>query len=152
MPPPLSFDGYPIPRFAKYSDYFSTSVGSSTNAGRGIADYSNRRFLTQTKNLGHPDFTLPASSPSAYAACKKSDGTDVTVTKWDGSPLAGDARVSLLCAATVQDEYDPSKSATNVALTSRVEVPLPESAFARMSTFTAEERVAKPIDGFSFAN
>ena len=39
-----------------------------------------------------------------------------------------------------------------VTLGDGVEVPLPESAFARMSTFTAEERVAKPIDGFSFGN
>jgi len=113
IPPALNFGNYPIPRFNKYSDYFSTSVASSTNPGLGIADYSNRRFFTQAKNLGHPDFTLPTSSPGAYGTCNKA------VTKWDGTPLTSGEQVTLLCAPRVVDELNPSIDDLNVALTSK---------------------------------
>ena len=39
----LTYDGYTLPTFTKYSDFWSTRNGVS---GRGLADYSNRGFFT----------------------------------------------------------------------------------------------------------
>jgi len=113
---------YPVPRFANYTDYFSTTVASSPSAsyakaGYGLADYSNRRFFTAVKNLGHPDFQLPLNTSSAYSRCKNPDGSDLTSARWDGTPNPNGYKATSLCAATVQDELNASQNASNVALT-----------------------------------
>ncbi|WP_165869179.1 hypothetical protein [Thiogranum longum] len=42
----LVYNGYPIPSFNRYPDFFSTQPGGDVTAGRGLADYSNRGFFT----------------------------------------------------------------------------------------------------------
>jgi len=113
---------YPVPRFANYTDYFSTTVASSPSAsyekaGYGLADYSNRRFFTAVKNLGHPDFQLPLNTSSAYSRCKNPDGSDLTSARWDGTPNPNGYKATALCTATVHDELNVSQDASNVALT-----------------------------------
>lgn len=89
----LRYTGYStIPTFARYIDYFSTSPGSNSNAGYGMADHANRQFFSEAKNLGSSDLTRPSNDPSAYSTCP------TTATNWDGSPLPNGVLVKLLCA------------------------------------------------------
>jgi hypothetical protein len=75
----LTLDGYPIPTFNRYIDFFTTSPGSDSNPGYGMADYSNRRFFTQVKNLGNTDFRLP--DPAGFSACKNADGSNIRIAQ-----------------------------------------------------------------------
>lgn len=65
-PDALVYDnGYPIPRFNSYAEYFSTQhLESSVMARKGMADYSNRGFFSIGKNLGQGDYDLPPNSIS----------------------------------------------------------------------------------------
>ena len=71
-PQPLDYGDYPIPSFARYSDYFSTARRETGTAmekvaqGKGLADYSNRGFFTTGKNFGNTDYPLPVSDGSRY--------------------------------------------------------------------------------------
>jgi hypothetical protein len=119
---PIALASYPVPRFSRYTDYFSTTVAGSASAsyaktGYGLADYSNRRFFSPAKNFGHPDYQLPVSSASAYSRCKNPDGSDLISTRWDGTPNAGGLKAAALCAGIVSDELNPSQNASNVAIT-----------------------------------
>jgi hypothetical protein len=118
-PAGLPLDGYPTPTFNRYVDFFSTSAGSDAGPGYGMADYSNRRFFTQVKNLGSSDFRLPSNNPADYSRCVNPDGTDIAAKAWDGTPLASGVKVELLCAAQVKDEMNSAQSAINVPLTSK---------------------------------
>lgn len=62
-PVPLIYDGYPIPAFSKYSDFFSTREGLN---GRGLADYSNRGFFSAGTNLGSNDYAFPSNDARSY--------------------------------------------------------------------------------------
>ncbi|MBC7624798.1 MAG: hypothetical protein H7232_15600 [Aeromicrobium sp.] len=68
--PPLPLNvAYPIPRFNRYSDYWSTAAGAdSVNIGKGLADYSSRGFFTPNQSLGDPSNGLPrpVNMESAY--------------------------------------------------------------------------------------
>ena len=71
-PLPLS-DSYPIPRFDRYSDYWSTAAGAdSFNVGKGLADYSSRGFFTPNQSLGDSfsGFPRPINMESAYTISK----------------------------------------------------------------------------------
>jgi len=46
----LPYDGYPLPAFTKYSDFWSTRNGIT---GRGLADYSNRGFFSAVQFITH---------------------------------------------------------------------------------------------------
>jgi hypothetical protein len=70
---PLTYTGYPAPTFANYSDYWSTGTGSATYGGNGLADYSSRGFFTPGKNFGNAEYTMPVSSPGAYAEVAVAD-------------------------------------------------------------------------------
>ncbi|MEX2164321.1 MAG: hypothetical protein WD823_08775 [Sulfuricaulis sp.] len=59
-------DGYSLPRFTRYSDYWSTSPGSDQTPGLGLADYSNRGFFTAGTNLGANAYRLPDNNAAAY--------------------------------------------------------------------------------------
>lgn len=61
-------DGYPLPRFARYSDYWSTSPGSDQAPGLGLADYSNRGFFSFGTNLGKNEYRLPINDAASYQA------------------------------------------------------------------------------------
>lgn len=81
-PQPVNFNGYPTPKFAAYTDYWS----SANN--RGLANYSNRGFFTIGALPGYlnfvsNDYALPSRSVSDYLPTK------VTLTKWNGAPIAG---------------------------------------------------------------
>jgi hypothetical protein len=78
-PTGLTLDGYPIPTFNRYVDFFTTSPGSDSSPGYGLADYSNRRFVTQVKNLGSSDFLYP--DPAGFSACKNADGSNILIAQ-----------------------------------------------------------------------
>ncbi len=62
----IDYSGYPIPRFAHYSKYWSTAPGQGSLSGRGLADYSSRGFFTPAANIGNADYPAPNPDPAAY--------------------------------------------------------------------------------------
>jgi hypothetical protein len=74
--------GYPIPTFARYTDYWSTAPGDRTTQGKGLADYSNRGFFTAGKNLGSSEYPSPSSNTSDYQI------RTVIPVRWDGTATA----------------------------------------------------------------
>jgi hypothetical protein len=75
--PDLNYDGYAIPRFSRYSDYWSTRVNSSNIYG--LSDYSNRGFFTVEKNFGNTIYPEPSSDISKYSVYP------VFLSTWGGS-------------------------------------------------------------------
>ncbi len=79
-------NGYPIPAFTKYSDYWSTREGTS---GRGLADYSNRGFFSAGTNLGGNSFPSPSNIATNYVPLPAGDllparpGTTINFLKGD---------------------------------------------------------------------
>jgi hypothetical protein len=65
-PQPLDYGSYPIPSFARYSDYFSTSPGAGSLTGNGLADYSNRGFFSAGTNLGSNSYASPSNDAASY--------------------------------------------------------------------------------------
>ena len=108
-PAPLSIASYPTPTFAKYSDFWSTSPGNPTVAGKGLADYSNRGFFTAAKNLDSAEYDSPSRDPSSYTV------TSVVPTLWDGTPSTDPTPIHVY-RGQVSDQWQGT-SATNVALT-----------------------------------
>jgi Tol biopolymer transport system component len=62
-PLPLTYEGYPIPAFTKYSDFWSTRNGVTR---RGLADYSNHGFFTAGTNLGGNVYSFPSNNAASY--------------------------------------------------------------------------------------
>jgi len=68
-------NAYPIPRFTRYSDYWSTRLGPNGDTRyAGLADYSNRGFFTVESNIGNSSYELPAPSPNSYGRMRDSSG------------------------------------------------------------------------------
>ena len=115
-PKAIAFGGYPIPRFARYDDYFSTATGDNSKSGAGLANYSNQGFYS----AGTAPFTAGAvqyPSPPASAAGL----ADRTVAAAEVENAAGDRvnRGALrLLVGPVRDSFDGSKSAPDVPLAS----------------------------------
>ena len=63
---PLVFDGFAIPSFSKYSDFWSSGQGVTSKFGTGLADYSNHNFFTPANNFGDTNFQDPPSQLSQY--------------------------------------------------------------------------------------
>jgi hypothetical protein len=61
----LTYTGYAIPTFNKYSDYWSTSPGAGSFSGLGLADYSNRGFFTAAHNIDDNTYTSPPNNPNS---------------------------------------------------------------------------------------
>ncbi len=62
------FQGYPIPRFDGYRDYYSAATGSSSLGGSGLANYSNRGFYSAGTNaLSVEAFWYASPAPNAAA-------------------------------------------------------------------------------------
>ena len=62
--PDVSTRAYPIPRFARASDYFTTRRdGLSVSTRRGMADFSNRNFYTEGTVMS-TDYPSPPSNPT----------------------------------------------------------------------------------------
>ena len=108
-PAALDFGTYPLPSFAKYGDYWSTSPGIASLSGQGMADYSNRGFFTAKYNFGNSEFPQP-SSVAGYTMVPQPP------VRWDGSGISNGAPVYFY-RATVRDTLT-GQDATNVALTS----------------------------------
>lgn len=64
-PRPLVIGAYGVPAFTKYSDFWS---GRDANFGAGLADYSNRGFFTDRRNIDDPTakYGSPVRNPAAY--------------------------------------------------------------------------------------
>jgi hypothetical protein len=68
QPPPVHYDGYKIPAFGKFTDYFSTrDSDANVKNRRGLADFSNREFFTAGSNLGD------SGNPYAYPVNEVND-------------------------------------------------------------------------------
>ena len=68
---PLIYTGYATPRFNYYSKYWSTAHGGdSSDNGKGLADYSNRGFFTQARNINDSalDYPFPSHDLSKYGS------------------------------------------------------------------------------------
>jgi hypothetical protein len=108
---PLNYgDGtYPIPTFAKYSDFWSTAPGSTN--GNGLADYSNRGFFSAGTNLGENSYASPSNDVGSF-------GTEIlpvgTALNLSGNALTGALTFK---TATVPDTLNPGKNAPNQRLT-----------------------------------
>ncbi len=102
---PIVFGNYPIPRFTRYADYWTTPEQ------KGLADYSNRGFFS----IGTlPGSQAPYSSPSTNIGSYQR--VSAPLTRWDGTPVDGAGRVYL---GSVPDTQVPSESRDGVALLSR---------------------------------
>ena len=86
---PLRTDGYPIARYDRYSDYFSTAPSAGIAAGTGMADYSNRGFFTAGKNFNDTTYPLPSRNMADYQA------TAVQPVAWNGTPINSIAPIYL---------------------------------------------------------
>ena len=80
---------YPVPRFSRYADYWSTAPGPGSLQGMGLADYSNRGFFTAAKNFGASEYAAPASDLARYRIVR------VAPTTWDGTQSSGATPVSV---------------------------------------------------------
>lgn len=102
----LPLGSYPIPAFAQYSNYWSTSPGNRDLQGKGLADYSNRGFFTAAKNFASPssEYTSPSSNPLDYEV------TYALPMKWDGTSVI-DLRPTYVYYGKVHDALQDSDAA-----------------------------------------
>jgi hypothetical protein len=105
-------DGYPVPRFARYSDYFSTASSDGVGGGVGMADYSNRGFFTAGRNFSDSRYSLPSRNIGDYQILA------FPPVRWDGTPINSTAAVYVY-QGTVQDTVLPMQTRSGVALTSK---------------------------------
>jgi hypothetical protein len=96
-PPTLTYDnGYPIPRFTRYSDYWSTRLGPNADTRyAGLADYSNRGFFTIDSNVGNTTYPLPSPSSSNYGRMRADSGFFGTSATYLMGSVADDLTNSL---------------------------------------------------------
>ncbi len=108
----LPYDGYITVKFTGARDYWYTILpGGDITAGKGMAEYSNRGFLTVGTNfrwqgasvVTDPDFPLPAFDPSSELV------VDIT-TLIPGTPLRG--QLSFF-GNNVADVYNSNYSSFN---------------------------------------
>jgi len=66
QPGPLVFSGYPVPAFARLSDFWSSGPGEVSHLGYGMADYSNHGFFTPANNIGDTRQPYPDPNPNNY--------------------------------------------------------------------------------------
>ena len=81
--PLLEYQGYPIPRFAGYFDYWSTGTGSASSTGQGLADYTNRGFLTIGSIRNPGGYPKPPSNPELLRPRQVIDQTYGRIQYWD---------------------------------------------------------------------
>jgi hypothetical protein len=75
---PLTFDGYPTPKFDRYTDFWTT------DDQKGLADFSNAGFFTAGKNIRDVwnPYTSPTRDPSIYAKASR------VPVNWNGTPIS----------------------------------------------------------------
>ncbi|MEP7244267.1 MAG: hypothetical protein ABI885_11320 [Gammaproteobacteria bacterium] len=102
-----ALDTYPvIPQFSRYADYFSTSPGSISSPGWGIADFTNRKFFSAFKNLGVAGMELPSSDTSRYSSCLK------PAFGWDDVAEPDDVKMEMLCTNAANPLIDEVSGAS----------------------------------------
>lgn len=62
----LNYGSYNLPIFTKYSDFWSTTPGTTSLTGKGLADYSNRGFFTFANNLDGTTYSSPPLNATQY--------------------------------------------------------------------------------------
>ncbi len=109
---PVAIDAgaYPVPMFLNYADFWSTSPGTGSLTGLGLADYSSRGFFTAKHNLGTQEYPSPPSAIGEYAIEARMP------TRWDGTPAAGSAPIYVYKHAVPDTVLNAS--AVDVPLTS----------------------------------
>lgn len=122
---PLTFGAYPVPAFAKYTDYWSTSPRDPDVRGKGLAEYSNRNFFSAAKNFGELEYLWPSSNSVDYQI------RAVVPTRWDGSAI-GDPTPMQVYYGQVRDR---------LLETSTSDVPL--TTFGMWDQFL-KKKLAKP--------
>ena len=113
---PVAFGGYPIPRFVRYDDYFSSATGTESAGGTGLANYSNQGFYTAGTAPDSPGAAQYPSPPSKSGAL-----ATLTIPSAEVRNAAGrevDRGALRLLRGPVKDSFDPAQSATSVALAS----------------------------------
>ena len=112
---PLSYAGYPIPRFNGYRDYFATALGASSASGLGLANYSNQGFYSTGTNIdsGAEDYPSPPPTGAGLTTAVLPAGT---VKNANGDSVRG---VLTLWKGPVADRAYPERSEVNVSLSSR---------------------------------
>ena len=111
QPEPLPLKGYSTPGLAKYSDYWSTSPGSSSLSGKGLADYSNRGFFSAANNLGSNPYKSPSNAWTDYQVGVAS------AFRWDGT-VSSDSQPTFILFGSVDDRLTGQVD-THVPLTSK---------------------------------
>jgi hypothetical protein len=61
--PGITITQYPVPKFNRYSDYWSTREGLN---GRGLGDFSNREFFSAGTNLNDNQYSSPSNNRGDY--------------------------------------------------------------------------------------
>jgi len=118
---PLVIGGYPVPNFAKYTDYWATSPKDSLIRGKGLAEFSNRGFFTAAKNFGSQEYPLPSSNLADYVV------RDTVPSRWDGSP-SNDVKPVKVYYGAVRDTFED-----------QVYVDVPQTTFGVWDQFLAKK-------------
>lgn len=86
---------YPIPSFNRFSKFWSSGRSMAFDGRTGLADYSNRGFFTEGKNLGNANYASPGKA--GYTA------VDATYPEFDSNTT-----VFKFLDAVVPDAFGPS--------------------------------------------
>jgi hypothetical protein len=103
---------YPIPRFNRYSDYFSTAPRDGIAQGAGLADYSNRGFFSAGRNFSDTTYSLPSRNVADYQIVA------LPPVAWNGTPINSVAPIYVY-KGRVSDTVISALTASAVPLTSR---------------------------------
>jgi hypothetical protein len=94
----ITFGNYPIPRFTRYADYWTTP------GKKGLADYSNRGFFSIGTLPGNTNYTSPSTNTDADYTQQS-----VPITRWDGSPYPVTFNSTLYVSKVpVPDDQEPT--------------------------------------------
>jgi len=66
-PVALNYDGYPIPRFNSYTDFWATAHGGPQGGAKGLANYTNTQFFTVGTSIGAGNFDYPSPTREVAA-------------------------------------------------------------------------------------
>ena len=104
----LTYSGYPIVDFPTYSAYFAV------NGGRGLAQYSNRNFVTEQTNYSDPECDpFHFVEPAETRAVPREELHTVTTTKY--LPDGSGATIQVVAYTDTVLSFATSDSYTNSA-------------------------------------
>jgi hypothetical protein len=125
---PLSYDGYPIVRFANYRDFFSTGTSGDSYVGSGLANYSNQGFYSAGTNiLATKGYLRPPATADLLQRVVIPEGS---VTNAEGKFVTKGALTLLV--GLVADAAHPE---------------LPDGAAAKLSSLGAFDQYLHPSGG-----